>query len=101
MATFTIQIEVGAADAIGPFHIGTVWQGLPSEVIDTEDMPDNAPPGLLDGLDAQGLADWIAGNQTLIDEGLWRINVWAGADADASTEPAGRTHSFDPHGDGS
>lgn len=95
MALFTIQLEVGTLSSIGPFVGDVVYQAThEAELFDTDNPPENAPPGAPAFTDAQDLADWVASNQTLIEGESWRVNVWVG-DADTSTPPDACTYSYD------
>lgn len=61
MKTFTIKIEAGNFD-------GTIWQALhPAETIQSNDDPDE-------------IARDVAMNQTIAEDGHWRVAVWEGED---------------------
>lgn len=64
MTTYTVQIEVPAADG---------WQAIaPSETIDT------APWG--PNWTADELADSVVADQTEVEKGILRVLVWTGTD---------------------
>lgn len=45
-------------------------------------------PDLTDDRDTGSLADWAADTYPVADGADWRVRVWLGHDADATTEPA-------------
>ena len=70
---FTVQVEASNPD-------GTVWQAVnQAETID--------PSAWGGDWSAQEVAETTAANQTVAEGTNWRVQVWAGADADTSTDP--------------
>lgn len=82
--TLVVQLPAGVAYTVAIqawSTAGRAWQAL-----------EPAETHVFDG-SAQELADWAAGNQTVVDKaddtvGAWRVAVWDGAGADTGTEPA-------------
>lgn len=67
MSAYTIQIEAHGG--------GVIWQAIrPSETVNYDRT-------------VQELADEVMTNQTVVEEGCWRVRVWDDANADTSTEP--------------
>ena len=79
MPMYTVEIQVSNED-------GSIWQAAhPAETCDADTATDAAV--------------WTATNQTVVDRegpGGWRVQAWAGADADTGLQPDAEVYGWYP-----
>lgn len=73
---FTVEIQAGSRD-------GQIWQAV-------------APAENVTGDNAEEVAKWVERNQTVAEEGHWRVQAWVGENADTGTEPAAEVRGCEP-----